>query len=95
MSGIRRLVLDILKPHKPSIVDFAEESGEIDGVKGVNVILIENDSEVQNVKITLEGKSVIYDDVKQRVEDLGGSIHSVDEIVYGNKMVEESETPQD
>lgn len=95
MSKIRRLVLDVLKPHKPTIVKFAKEIDEAEGVEGVNATMYEIDEEVRNLKITIEGEGIAEDEIRSIVEDLGGSIHSVDEIVYGDKMVEESKTPQD
>lgn len=95
MSNIRRLVLDVLKPHQPSMVKFADEIQENSGVKGVNAKVYEIDEEVRNLKITVEGEDISAESVRETVEDLGGSVHSIDEIVAGEKMVEESKTPQD
>ncbi|QKQ98434.1 hypothetical protein GKQ38_02825 [Candidatus Nanohaloarchaea archaeon] len=95
MSKIRRLVLDVLKPHSPSMVKFAEEVEKASGVEGVNATIYEIDEEVRNLKVTIEGQEIDDDEVREAIEDLGGSIHSIDEIVYGDKMVEESKTPQD
>lgn len=95
MAKIRRLVLDTLKPHEPSIVDFAQQIEKVEGVEGVNALVIEIDEEVQNIKVTIEGQNMDYDEIKRTVEDSGGSIHSIDEIVCGEKIVEESKTPQD
>lgn len=95
MASIRRLVLDILKPHEPSITEFAQKLETVEGVEGVNVTLIEVDMEVQNLKATLEGENIDDEQVSTVVEELGGSIHSTDEIVCGSKMVEKTQTPQD
>jgi hypothetical protein len=95
MANIRRLVLDILKPHEPGITEFAQVTEKLDGVEGVNATLIEIDEDVQNIKLTVEGEGISGEDLKNRVEDLGGSVHSIDEIVCGSKMVEQVETPQD
>lgn len=48
MKKIRGLVLDVMKPHEPGII-----------------------------------------------EGLGGSVHSVDQVICGEHMVEETKTPQD
>jgi hypothetical protein len=95
MASIRRLVLDILKPHEPSITEFAQKLETVEGVEGVNVTLIEIDMEVQNLKATLEGENIDDEQVSTVVEELGGSIHSTDEIVCGSKIVEKTQTPQD
>jgi hypothetical protein len=52
---MRRLVVDVLKPHQPEITEFAEAVADTDGVEGANATLIETDREVQNIKITMEG----------------------------------------
>lgn len=47
MTSIRRLVLDILKPHEPSMVEITKQISEVDGVEGVNSSLIEVDEDVK------------------------------------------------
>jgi hypothetical protein len=91
----RRLVLDVLKPYKPSMTDFASEIASLASVEGVNATLVETDEKVQNIKLTVEGEDVDADDVKSGVKGLGGSVHSVDEVVVGDRIVEERPTLQD
>ena len=95
MSPIRRLVVDVLKPHDPRLPEFARQVAEVDGVAGVNVSLVEIDREVQNVKLTCEGKALEYDAVEAAIEHLGGTVHSVDEVACGEYVVEDRPTPQD
>jgi hypothetical protein len=95
MAQIRRLVVDVLKPHEPPTLAFAQQVAEVESVAGVNATLIELDREVQNVKLTVEGDSVDYDAVEAAIEDAGGSVHSVDQIACGEYIVEDAPTPQD
>jgi hypothetical protein len=95
MSQIRRLVLDVLKPHEPTNVEVASAIGDLQDVDGVNLSLYEVDQQTENVKITVEGPNVNYDLVLQTIENLGGVVHSVDEIIAGKKIVEEDETLHD
>ncbi|MCJ7478789.1 MAG: DUF211 domain-containing protein [Candidatus Nanohaloarchaeota archaeon QJJ-7] len=95
MAPIRRIVLDVLKPHEPSMLELAERLADTDGVDGTNATMVEIDEEVENVKVTATGDDIDYDAVKREVGDMGGSVHSIDEIVCGEKLVEESKTPQD
>lgn len=95
MGKIRRLVLDALKPHEPSIVVLAERLSDLDGVGGVNVVIYEIDHKVENAKLTIEGSDVQIETVRQVLVDLGGTIHSIDEVVAGNELVEAAPTPQD
>jgi hypothetical protein len=95
MTAIRRLVLDVLKPHDPPVRTVAQAVAACDGVSGVNVVLVEIDREVENVKLTVEGSAVDYDAVVDTLTDLGASVHSVDEFACGERLVESSQTPQD
>ena len=95
MTEVRRIVIDALKPYDPTNVELARHVAEQEGVAGVNVMLMETDRDVETVKITVEGADIDYDLVERTVEDLGASVHSVDQVVCGEQMVEESETAQD
>ncbi|WEL19652.1 DUF211 domain-containing protein [Candidatus Nanohalococcus occultus] len=95
MSKLRRVVLDVLKPHDPEILDFAQETSELEGVKGTNTTLVENEKDVENIKITVQGDGFSFEKVKETVENLGGSIHGIDQAICGERLVEEVSTPQD
>ena len=92
---IRRLVLDVLKPHKPGVVELSEALSELDGIQGVNIIIYEIDQQVENAKIVIVGNSIDFESIKEKVEEMGATIHSVDEVAAGKIIVEEVKTPQD
>ncbi len=95
LSDIRRLVLDVLKPHRPSIIDLAGKLSAIKGVDGVNCVLEEVDQETESVTITLEGTAVDYERVEQALREAGAVIHSIDEVALGKKLVEAARISQD
>lgn len=95
MANIRRVVLDVLKPHSPNMVDLANQLADLDGVDGVNLSLMEMDQKVENVKITCEGDSINYEKIEEVVLRNGASIHSLDEVSAGSSLIEEVATPQD
>ena len=95
MARIRRVVLDTLKPHVPSIVDVASRLGGLPGVSGVNIAIYEIDLKVENAKVTIEGEDIQYETVQALLGELGVAIHSIDEVVAGKEIVEASATPQD
>ncbi len=95
MKGLRRLVLDVLKPHEPKTTVFALKLSEIDNVDGVNIHLSEIDQATENIKITILGDNLDFDEIKRMIEDLGGVIHSIDEVVAGKTIVESVKTEQD
>lgn len=95
MAPVLRVVLDLLKPHDPPTIEFAQRLAETDGIDGVNATTIEVDKRVENVKFTIEGGDVRYGQVRDIVDELGGTIHSVDQIACGDRLVEEQAVPQD
>ncbi len=95
MAKIRRMVLDIMKPHEPSVIKYSSELANLDGIDGVNLSMVEIDDEVENIKATLEGDNINYGKVEKIIDRLGGSVHSIDKVMCGKVIVEELTTPQD
>lgn len=95
MTTVRRLVIDVLKPHEPGLVEFAQQLSAVDGVEALSSSLVEIDREVDNVKLTFEGPDLDAAQIEAAVEREGGSVHSVDEVVCGEYVVEDRPTPQD
>jgi len=92
---LRRLVLDVLKPHNPSVVELSQALSKLKGIEGVNIITYEIDQKVENVKIIIGGQKIDFEIVKKRLEDFGAVVHSVDEVAAGKRIIEEVRTPQD
>jgi hypothetical protein len=95
MDKVRRLVLDVLKPHEPTIIELASQLSALNGVEAVNISIYEIDRRVENAKITIEGGDLDYEKVEQVIQENGGTIHSIDEVVAGKMIIEDAETPQD
>ena len=93
--GIRLLVLDVLKPHQPSLPLLAEKIAEIDCIKGVNISLIEIDKETESIKITLAGENLDYEKIGDELSRWNCSIHSVDKVIAGEEFVQEIPTHSD
>ena len=95
MTAIKRIILDVLKPHAPSIIEIAERLGGLDGIAGVNISLEEVDAETDSIKITIEGNNIDYTSVKKEIQECGAVIHSIDGVSAGMKIIDEVNTPQD
>ena len=95
MSDIKRIVLDVLKPHKPSLVEMSLRLSTLKGVDGVSCTLDEVDQDTENVKVTIEGPSINYPSVEDTLRELGAVIHSVDLASSGKRLVEDVRTGQD
>jgi hypothetical protein len=95
MGKILRLVLDVLKPHNPSIIQVAGELSDLPGVEAANISIYEVDQRVENAKITVEGTNINYDEILKIIGENGGAVHSIDEVVAGAMIIEDAATPQD
>jgi hypothetical protein len=95
MAPIRQLVLDVLKPHEPAMLSIAQQVADTKGVSGVNAMLLAMDEDARNIKFTIEGDNIDYETVTKVVEDADGSVHSIDQVACGEKIIEDQPTPQD
>jgi hypothetical protein len=86
-SKLRIIVLDILKPHKPDIIDFGVAVEKINGVKCLNLTVYAVDEKTESIKVALEGKSLDMKKIKKTIDDLGAVIHSVDKAVIGESKI--------
>ncbi len=88
MGGLRRVVLDVDIPSSVSTVELADRLGRVSGVKAVNVTVTDTDVEVLGLVIVIEGDNINYDGVKRVIEDLGGAIRSIDQVIVGEYILE-------
>jgi len=95
MGKLRRLVLDVLKPYEPTIVELAQLLSDLEGVEAVNISIYEIDRRVENAKITIEGSDISFQIVEKVIEENGGAIHSIDEVVAGKIIIDDAATLQD
>lgn len=96
MTGLRRLVLDVLKPLKePSLVDMALELTKAKGVEAVNITVNEVDVETVSLTVVIEGSDIDFEEVKNMLEEIGAAIHSVDQVVAGKRLIEVPRHPEE
>jgi len=80
-TRIKHLVLDVLKPHAPSLPEFASFLGELEGVTKVDVSLVEMDERTESLKVELYGTEIDFDELKEHMATQGAVIHSVDKVI--------------
>jgi uncharacterized protein len=95
MSKTRYLVLDVLKPYEPSVIEMANDISDLEGINGTNVTVMEIDREVESVKITIKGDDIVFAEVRKVIEKDGATIHSIDKVACGEELVGEANIPQD
>ncbi len=80
MTLVKRLVLDILKPHQPNALDFAQAIAEQDTSYLVNLTVEAVDEKTESIVVTVSGDDVQFKSIEEIIKSMGGSIHSIDEV---------------
>ncbi len=80
MAYLRRIELDVLKPHQPNSLEFT--SAIVDKSPGARIELTvaEVDEKTETVDIVIAGKNLDYEAIVEAISDMGGSIHSIDRV---------------
>jgi hypothetical protein len=85
MLRLNRLVLDVLKPHQPNVLEFARAIAA--GGEGYNVKLtvLEVDEKTESVEVVVEGPDLELDVIVATIGKLGASLHSIDGVEVRNE----------
>lgn len=92
---VRRLVIDVLIPHEPSEITYAEKISELEKTEGVTIHVLEVDERTKTIEMTIEGEDLSFEAIKKVIEELGGSVHSIDWVSAGVKIVESKAVEQE
>jgi hypothetical protein len=80
MSTLKRIVLDVLKPHHPNALDFAGAIADSSSGCRVRVTVTEVDEKTESTVVAIEGEDIPYQDIVDIITRLGASVHSIDEV---------------
>jgi len=80
MSSVKRIVLDVLKPHKPNALHFAQELADQGRDYRIKIKVTEVDKKTESTIVSVEGESIDFDRIVDTISRLGGAIHSIDEV---------------
>lgn len=81
MVKLKRVKLDILKPHHPNAVDFAAGLAADTPGCTIEVRVLEMDENTETLEVVIAGQDIRFDLLLESIAALGGSLHSVDEVV--------------
>jgi len=85
---IRRITLDVDKGFsEPTIIDIAKGMDSVTGVSAFNISINEIDMETVGMIITVEGEDIDYSSLIKAIESTGAVVHSIDELVVGDHIV--------
>ncbi len=80
MANVQRLVLDILKPHQPNALEFANAIAALGEGYRVDVRVLEVDEKTETLQVTIEGDKLDFALISMAIDEIGASLHSIDEV---------------
>ena len=80
MISVKRIVLDVLKPHQPNSLEFTSAIAEQSPGARVKLTVIEVDEQTETVVIDIEGQDLRYNEITEAISNMGGTVHSIDEV---------------
>ena len=87
--NIRRLQLDVDKAiARPDLPDLAAVIDATAGVEAVNITVTDIDVETIGTEVTIEGDNIDLTALIEAIEKAGCAVHSIDEIVVGERIIE-------
>ncbi len=87
--NVRRLALDVDKAiARPTIPQIAEAVERVQSVRGINITVTEIDVETIGMDVTIEGEHLDYEQVIRAIESTGAVVHSIDQLISGDVVVE-------
>jgi hypothetical protein len=78
--SVRKLVLDVLKPHQPNAVEFSQTLAAVGPDYRVHLTVLEVDESTDTLRVLLEGQTLDFDAIQAAIDKMGGSLHSIDEV---------------
>ncbi len=80
MVCIQRIVLDVLKPHHPSALEFAEALAGVGSDYHVRLTVMEIDANTETLQIEVSAPAINFERVQAAITAMSGSLHSIDEV---------------
>mgnify|MGYP001821509973 FL=1 len=80
MARVKRLVLDVLKPHQPNVLDFARAIAVLGEDYRVDIRVVEVDEQTETLQVEIEGGELDFERISSAISEIGASIHSIDEV---------------
>ena len=80
MVSVKKIVLDVLKPHQPNALEFARAIASGGDDYHVGLTVLEVDENTETLQLVVEGGAIDFDTVQSTIENMGGSVHSIDQV---------------
>ena len=80
MPAIKRIVLDVLKPHHPNALDLAAAIAALSPDYRVGLKVTAVDEKTESAVVTVEGGAIDFESVRDVITSLGATVHSIDAV---------------
>jgi len=87
MIRITHLLLDVLKPQHPNVIEFSKALARM-GNYQIRLSVVEMDSKTETLQIEIEGSNIDYEQIQAAISEMGASLHSIDAVAVENDTAE-------
>ncbi len=84
MVFVKKVVLDVLKPHVPKGMELAKAVAEQGEDYHVTFTVEEVDEKTETVVIVIEGEDIQIEAIENTINSMGASLHSIDKVEVVN-----------
>jgi hypothetical protein len=81
LADLKRIVLDVLKPHQPNVLALSNALADLGEDYRVSVEVDEVDEKTETVVVEIEGDRLDFERIEQTIRAVGGSLHSIDKVL--------------
>jgi len=85
MVSVKRVMLDVLKPHKPDSLEFSQAIARAGENYRVCLTVIEMDENTETLQLEVEGSAINFEAIESAITGMGGSLHSIDQVEVQNE----------
>lgn len=80
MVSVKKLVLDVLKPHQPNSLEFSCNLANVGDDYRVEVTVIEVDENTETLQVMIQGSDLDFEAIQTAITDMSGALHSIDAV---------------
>ena len=85
MVSVKRIMLDVLKPHQPNALEFSQAIAKAGEDYRVRLTVIEMDENTETLQLEVEGCVIDFEAIEAAITSMGGSLHSIDQVEVQNE----------
>jgi hypothetical protein len=80
MVSVKRIMLDVLKPHQPNALEFSSAIAKVGVDYWVRLTVLEVDESTETIQIEVQAAAIDFAAIQLVITSMGGSLHSIDEV---------------